>query len=207
MLEQGKEFVNGLNLFAYCNNPITNVDENGNAWWHWLVAAIVVVAGVVLTVVSGGAAGAAAAAVATKLLTAAATTALISGTIGFVAGGITFDKNGQIGWDWNSAIDGFYSGVLTGFIGGLLGEGLSSVGIKLSKQVFWLVQGLINGGIAATLTSIQGTIADSIISFIFGFIGGTSSIPGIKGLFLGIGLNITESIFNKIMNVIEVLSN
>ena len=33
VLSEGKEFINGLNLFAYCNNnPIMHSDESGEAW-------------------------------------------------------------------------------------------------------------------------------------------------------------------------------
>ena len=49
------ETINGLNLYAYCgNNPVMRVDENGNAWWHWLVAGVAIALAVVVSVVSCG---------------------------------------------------------------------------------------------------------------------------------------------------------
>ena len=51
--------INGLNLYAYCgNNPVMRIDENGNAWWHWLIAAVVVVGLVIGTIISAGGLGA-----------------------------------------------------------------------------------------------------------------------------------------------------
>ena len=39
------ETINGLNLYAYCgNNPVMRVDENGTAWWHWVLGSIAVIA-------------------------------------------------------------------------------------------------------------------------------------------------------------------
>ena len=49
------ETINGLNLYAYCgNNPVMRIDENGNAWWDWLLGAIAVIGMVALSVVSFG---------------------------------------------------------------------------------------------------------------------------------------------------------
>ncbi|HIZ09742.1 MAG TPA: RHS repeat-associated core domain-containing protein [Candidatus Borkfalkia avicola] len=51
------ETINGLNLYAYCgNNPVMRVDENGNAWWEWLVGALLVIAVTAAVVVTAEAA-------------------------------------------------------------------------------------------------------------------------------------------------------
>ena len=51
--------INGLNLYAYCgNNPVMRTDENGNAWWHWVlgtIAVLALVAVVASAIVTGGA--------------------------------------------------------------------------------------------------------------------------------------------------------
>lgn len=50
------ETINGLNLYAYCgNNPVMRVDENGNAWWNWLISGLQIVAGIVLVATGVGA--------------------------------------------------------------------------------------------------------------------------------------------------------
>ena len=68
-------------MFAYCgNNPIVNVDPNGDSWWGWLAAAVVVTTLVVASVVTcGGAAVAAgtACAIMTGSCTAVGTTATV----------------------------------------------------------------------------------------------------------------------------------
>ena len=62
MLENARYDINGLNLFAYCdNNPVAGRDDEGNMsfWKKLAIAAAVVVAAVVAaaTAATGGAAG------------------------------------------------------------------------------------------------------------------------------------------------------
>ena len=55
ILSEGKDFINGLNLYTYCgNNPIMNTDEYGNKWWDWLFGIVVTVATVALSVLTFG---------------------------------------------------------------------------------------------------------------------------------------------------------
>ena len=49
------ETINSLNLYAYCgNNPVMRIDENGNAWWDWLLGIVVIVAAVGLSIMTAG---------------------------------------------------------------------------------------------------------------------------------------------------------
>ena len=55
-LSEGKDFFNGLNLYAYCsNNPIILTDEKGMSWWSdlwgWVVNAVIAVASVTAIIV------------------------------------------------------------------------------------------------------------------------------------------------------------
>ena len=90
ILSEGKEFFNGLNLYAYCgNNPINNTDESGNAWWHWLIAALVVIAAAVAVVVTAGGATAGILAVASVLAGGSATTIGATIAAGVFIGSVT----------------------------------------------------------------------------------------------------------------------
>ena len=134
ILSEGKEFFNGLNLYAYCgNNPINNTDESGNAWWHWLIAALVVIAAAVAVVVTAGGATAGILAVASVLAGGSATTigatiaagVFIGSTVsllGFsIFAGIETIKTGNINSFWDIGESAMWSTITGGILGALGG--------------------------------------------------------------------------------------
>ena len=87
VLSEGKDFFNGLNLYAYCgNNPINNTDESGESWWDWLwkivVAVVVVVAIGVAAAFTGGTAGVILGSAFYGAVTGGISSAIIGGIIG-----------------------------------------------------------------------------------------------------------------------------
>ena len=142
ILAEGKDIINGLNLYIYCgNNPIMNTDESGNAWWDWLisifVAVVVVVAVVAVSVLTAGigtaVAGALGGGVAATIfgsavggaITGAITGAIMSFGISVIHQGIT---NGYNNINWSQVgintliggISGFVTGAIFGAISGTI---------------------------------------------------------------------------------------
>ena len=145
ILGESKDYFNGLNLYAYCgNNPISNVDESGEAWWHWLIGALIVVLAAVAVVVTAGAAlgaGAGLAAILSTSITAVSTVALGGSamTLGLtiasgvflgslvvfsgiaISAGIEAASSGDINTFWDYGEIAMWSTLTAGILGGIGG--------------------------------------------------------------------------------------
>ena len=104
ILNTAQEELNGLNLYAYCfNNPVNDIDENGNWSWRrfWKAVAVIVVTAV-----------------------AVAVTVATFGT-GFVTGGLTSLVSDAFNYAIYDEKKSFLSVVLDFFVSGTIG-GISS---------------------------------------------------------------------------------
>ena len=111
-----QEYINGINLYAYCfNNPINTDDENGNLprWLKWLIGGLAFVGALVLTGLTGGAL----APVVIGMAVSVVGGGLIQGTINAINGG-SF---------WQGFLDGAADGALWGGIFALVGSSVSFV--------------------------------------------------------------------------------
>lgn len=126
--------INGLNLYAYCgNNPVMRIDENGNAWWHWLLGGLLIVAITVATVVTAGAAAAilgAGAAVVKGVMVGAAIGGLLGGGFELIGQGV------QSNWqslDFGALAIETFVGAAYGAISGAAGS-TTSAGLRLAMR-------------------------------------------------------------------------
>ena len=150
VLENAQYDINGLNLYAYCdNNPVADRDDEGDAsFWKKLVkavAVVVVVAAVAATVAAataatGGAAGAALCAVASTFVGAAkgaAVGAIVGAATGAAIGGV------------QGAVEGYKeTGTLEGTLKGA-GRGALKGAVQGAQD--GLISGMMSGAVAGAM--------------------------------------------------------
>ena len=150
VLENAQYNINGLNLYAYCdNNPVAGKDDEGDmSFWKKLaiaaavVVAVAVVAAVVAaaTAATGGAAGAALCAV-TSTFVGAAKGAVIGAVTGAITGAVTEGIQG--------AVEGYQeTGTLEGTLRGM-GKGAVKGAVQGAADGF--ISGMVSGAFAGAM--------------------------------------------------------
>ncbi len=178
------ETINGLNLYAYCNNnPVMNIDPNGNKWWHWVAAAVAVVGITVATVfTAGGAALAIGAAlgVGKALLGATMVGAAIGG---LVAGGMELISQGlATNWgkvDWGALAIETFTGAAYGAATGMMGA-TTSAGLRVGLRGVMVAM----SGVNAVLHGVNSgqSFKDTMVDM--GIAVGTAIL--LQGFFVGL---------------------
>ena len=180
ILSEGKDFFNGLNLYAYCgNNPINNTDESGNAWWDkfWkgllnVLSVVVVAAAVIgLTALSIATAGAS-----SVLLSVAIGVTAMSTASGAISGAISAISNGT------SFAAGVFGGAIRGFgTGAAIGFGI-----------------IAGGGLIGTIPALLGTVSLNYMTGNLAYVvenGLNEQKIGWKGALISGGLQSLTSLF------------
>ena len=163
------ETINGLNLYAYCgNNPVSNVDPNGNDFWSWLLGGLSLVAGAILCFVPGGQAIGAALIVGGASITASNIMAA-SGVDSKIASLIS------------SGLD-IVAGIALCFVPGMQGLGASLIG----SGTLGIAGGYISEALGGSF-ELGATIGNIIGSFVGGKIYNSIHYPKIakQGILIG----------------------
>lgn len=169
------EIINGLNLYAYCgNNPVMRVDENGNAWWHWLLGAVAVVALVAVVVASAIVTGGAS-------LVAMGVGFAIGATASVVSQGVTNVINGN----------GFFDNINIGtvLIGGLAGAAFAGAAFVPGLGGLAGAFGIGLAANVATSSIEQKSIGEILFN---GLVGGLAA-----GLAFGFGQFLSNAVYRS----------
>ena len=206
------ETINGLNLYAYCgNNPVMRVDENGNAWWHWLLGAVVVVFVAALTVVIAGAAAVALGATATTVnavMVGATVGGLVAGATNLVMQGVTTNWQtvdyGALALSTfvggaSGAISAGFGKLSTGVVSGT--RLLAHKGFQTAVNVMLSSGGYIfSSGISGEEVTLDGLIFATLSGFVSGVTFNWGTVPAL-GLIIGLEFTgYTRDIIDYIRN-------
>ena len=197
------ETINGLNLYAYCNNnPVMNVDPDGTwswkAFWSIVLITVTAVLGVVATVATVGAA--------TPLLGFGLS--IIASTSFGIAASVTDSLNRQVkqkGWDnvdFNEICNEGLKGAAVGALSGVLSFGFSKAWGVVGSQLGLEFAGAALLGNNLTFGSVFGTSVLEIIGY-----GGGKTLGKIVGVVVGdylgsAALGNKYTLINKLGNLI-----
>ena len=198
------ETINGLNLYAYCaNNPVMNVDPNGNKWWHWVVGIVLVAATTVAMVATAGLAATVigvSSSVATAMMVGAG---IATAAVGIVNLGIQASQGIE---EFNLGalmVDMLFSGTV-GMIAGGVGAALGafSTGAKTVAQLL-VHRGmqadanvLISSGVYIVSNAIKGeqtNLYGFTASILTGFVAGAFfDLVGWKSFIMTLGIELSS---------------
>ena len=159
ILNTAQEELNGLNLYAYCfNNPVNDIDENGNWSWRrfWKAVAVIVVTAVAVAVT-----------VATFGTGSIVGGAIVAGTV--AAGANVFNQTvienksfGEV--DWASVGIDFLATTLSSFI-----PGNNIVSLFFKSATNTVITSAFNQKIYGKEMNFKNIVRDTMINFLFSF--------------------------------------
>ena len=170
------ETINGLNLYAYCNNnPVSNVDPNGNKWWHWVLGFVAVVALAAVVVASAVITGGTSLVAIGIGFTIGSAAGVVTQGISNVINGNNFFQNINIAIILISGLAGAAFATGLGGLAGALGIGVaSSVATSAIEEKSIgeiLFNGLVGGlsaGLAFGFGRLIGRVVYQVDDFAFG---------------------------------------
>ena len=199
--------INGLNLYAYCgNNPVMRIDENGNAWWHWVIGALVVVSVAFATAVTAGtfalALGISSTVVGTLTSSVALSGILVGGLNLFVQWSSGLEMPNIKALTINTALGG-----ITGALSG--GANLLITGTKIAAQLGKQV--IVNIAISLGAYMIQSlinknklTVEGAVIAIGSGMIAGlTFNQPLISSVVITMAIELAGYAWENIRKIFE----
>lgn len=170
------ETINGLNLYAYCNNnPVSNVDPNGNKWWHWFLGVVAVVALAAVVVASAVLTGGTSLVAIGIGFAIGSAASVVTQGISNVINGNNFFQNINIATVLISGLAGAAFATGLGGLAGALGIGVaSSVATSAIEEKSIgeiLFNGLVGGlsaGLAFGFGQLIGKVVYQANDFVFG---------------------------------------